>query len=184
MTGPGSHRRRNILILLILTSITLITFDTRGGNSGVGGRIRNAARDVFAPIQDGIDSALRPVENWWDGVTRAGDIKDENRRLRRALQQARSCHPGSQRAPSARRTLEARRHPVRPEPAPCRRADHSRFTGELRSDGRPEQRIRPGSRRRTCRWCPVKGCSVDWRGVAAPLHRVAPHRQGFCGRCT
>ncbi len=89
MTGPGSHRRRNILIFLILTSITLITLDSRGGNSGIGGRIRNTARDAFAPIQDAVDSALQPIDNWWDGVTRAGDIKDENRKLRRELQQAR-----------------------------------------------------------------------------------------------
>ncbi|MGZ6913471.1 MAG: hypothetical protein ACXVJS_18145 [Acidimicrobiia bacterium] len=63
-----------MLILLVLTSITLITLDTRGGDSGVGGRIRNTARDVFSPIQDGVDAGLRPIEDWWDGVTRAGDI--------------------------------------------------------------------------------------------------------------
>lgn len=103
MTGPGSNRRRNILILLILTSITLITLDTRGGNSGIGGRVRNTARDAFAPIQDGVDSALRPIENWWDGVTRAGDIKDENRRLRRQLQQARGAAAEGR---NARRQLE------------------------------------------------------------------------------
>ncbi|MGZ6928357.1 MAG: rod shape-determining protein MreC [Acidimicrobiia bacterium] len=78
-----------MLILLVLTSITLITLDTRGGDSGVGGRIRNTARDVFSPIQDGVDAGLRPIEDWWDGVTRAGDIKDENKKLRRELQAAR-----------------------------------------------------------------------------------------------
>jgi rod shape-determining protein MreC len=83
------NRRRTILILLVLTSITLITLDTRGGDSGVGGRVRNAVRDVFAPVQDGVDSLTQPIEDWWDGVTRAGDIKAENRRLRRELQSAR-----------------------------------------------------------------------------------------------
>jgi rod shape-determining protein MreC len=83
------NRRRTILILLILLSVTLITLDTRGGGTGVGSTVRDFAHDVFAPIQDGVDSALSPIEDWWDGVTRAGDIKDENRRLRRALQEAR-----------------------------------------------------------------------------------------------
>ncbi|MBK5287461.1 MAG: rod shape-determining protein MreC [Acidimicrobiia bacterium] len=89
--------------MLILTSITLITLDTRGGNSGIGGRIRNTARDAFAPIQDGIDSALHPIENWWDGVTRSGDIKDENQRLRRELQQARGAATAGR---NARRQIE------------------------------------------------------------------------------
>jgi rod shape-determining protein MreC len=83
------NRRRTILILLVLISITLITLDSRGGDSGVGGRIRNTARDVFAPIQDGVDSVTEPIEDWWDGVTRSGDIKAENRTLRRQLQRAR-----------------------------------------------------------------------------------------------
>ena len=89
MADPRSNRRRTILILLVLTSITFITLDTRGGDKGIGGRIRNVARDAFAPVQSGVDDVLRPIENWWDGVTRAGDIKDENRRLRRELQAAR-----------------------------------------------------------------------------------------------
>jgi rod shape-determining protein MreC len=82
------NRRRTILILLVLTSITLITLDTRGGENGVGGRVRNTARDLFAPIQDGVDKVTQPIEDWWDGVTRASDIKAENRRLRRKLQTA------------------------------------------------------------------------------------------------
>ncbi len=86
MADLRSNRRRTILILLILTSITLITLDTRGGDSGVGGTVRNAARDAFAPVQDGVDQLLNPVADWWDGVTKAGSIKDENRRLRRELQ--------------------------------------------------------------------------------------------------
>jgi rod shape-determining protein MreC len=83
------NRRRTILILLVLTSITLITLDTRGGDNGIGGRVRNTARDVLAPVQDGVDSVTQPIEDWWDGVTRAGNIKAENKKLRRELQAAR-----------------------------------------------------------------------------------------------
>ena len=89
MASPRPNRRRTILILLVLASITLITLDTRGGDNGIGGRVRNTARDVLAPVQDGVDNVTRPIEDWWDGVTRSGDIKAENRRLRRELQRAR-----------------------------------------------------------------------------------------------
>ena len=64
MASPRGNRRRTVLILLILVSITVITLDSRGGNSGIGGTVRNTARDVFAPIQDGVDSALAPIGDW------------------------------------------------------------------------------------------------------------------------
>ena len=88
MAEHRSNRRRTILILLVLTSITLITLDTRGGDTGIGATVRNAARDAFAPVQNGVDDLISPIGDWWDGVTRAGDIKRENRRLRRELQAA------------------------------------------------------------------------------------------------
>ncbi len=64
MASVRPNRRRTILILLVLTSITLITVDTRGGDNGVGGRVRNAARDLIAPIQDGVDNVTleKPFE--------------------------------------------------------------------------------------------------------------------------
>lgn len=89
MASPRGNRRRTVLILLILISVTVITLDSRGGSSGIGGTVRNAARDLLAPVQDGVDSALAPIGDWWDGVTRASDIKAENRRLRKELQAAR-----------------------------------------------------------------------------------------------
>lgn len=82
-------RRRTVLILLVLTSLTLITIDSRGGQRGVGASVRNAVRDVFAPVQDGVDSALSPIGDWWDGVTNASEIKRQNRTLRRELQRIR-----------------------------------------------------------------------------------------------
>jgi rod shape-determining protein MreC len=83
------QRRRTVLILLVLISITLITIDSRGGNRGIGASIRNGARDILAPVQDAVDSAVSPISDWWDGVTKSGEIKATNRRLRRELQTAR-----------------------------------------------------------------------------------------------
>ena len=119
MASPRPNRRRTILILLVLASITLITLDTRGGDNGVGGRVRNAARDVLAPVQDGVDSVLQPIEDWWDGVTRASDIKAQNRKLRRELQQARGQVTQAQAARRDNREL--------------RRLAHLTFVGDLRS---------------------------------------------------
>ena len=48
-----TSRRRSVLILLVLTSITLITLDARGNGGGVTRTVRDAARDSMAPVQDG-----------------------------------------------------------------------------------------------------------------------------------
>lgn len=83
-----SNRRRSVLVLLLLTSITLITLDTRSNGSGVTDTARDAAQDAIAPVQDAVGDVLDPVDDWFDGVTRSGDLKEENAKLRRDLAQA------------------------------------------------------------------------------------------------
>jgi rod shape-determining protein MreC len=84
-----TSRRRSVLILLVLTSITLITVDARGNNGGVTRTVRDAARDAMAPVQEAVDDILSPVADWFDGVTQSADLKDENRVLREQLAEAR-----------------------------------------------------------------------------------------------
>jgi rod shape-determining protein MreC len=78
-----------VLILLVLTSITLITVDARGNGGGVTRTVRDSARDAMAPVQSAVDDVLSPVADWFDGVADSGNLKDENRTLRRELAQAR-----------------------------------------------------------------------------------------------
>jgi rod shape-determining protein MreC len=78
-----------VLILLVLTSITLITIDARGNGGGVTRTVRDSARDAMAPVQSAVDDVLSPVADWFDGVAQSGNLKDENRTLRRELAQAR-----------------------------------------------------------------------------------------------
>jgi rod shape-determining protein MreC len=78
-----------VLILLVLTSITLITIDARSNGGGVTRTVRDAARDTMAPVQSAVDDVLSPVADWFDGVAQSGNLKDENRTLRKELAQAR-----------------------------------------------------------------------------------------------
>jgi len=78
-----------VLILLVLTSITLITIDARGNGGGVTRTVRDSARDAMAPVQSSVDDVLSPVADWFDGLAQSGQLKDENRDLRRALAVAR-----------------------------------------------------------------------------------------------
>jgi rod shape-determining protein MreC len=76
------RRRRITLILLIVTSLALITFDQR--DSGVVRSLRSVAQDVVSPIQGVADDAISPVTDFFDSIGQAGHLRDENAALRRA----------------------------------------------------------------------------------------------------
>jgi rod shape-determining protein MreC len=84
-----STRHRFLLVLLVLTSITVITVDVRGGGSGAMESIRRGARDAFAPVQSTADHVINPVSDFFGGLFRYGHLKSENARLRRQLNDAR-----------------------------------------------------------------------------------------------
>ncbi len=78
-----------MLLLLVLTSITIVTLDVRSPGGGVIEQVRSKAQDAIAPVERATDRVFTPVGNWFDGVTNSGDIKAENKTLRRELAQAR-----------------------------------------------------------------------------------------------
>jgi rod shape-determining protein MreC len=81
----GANRRRFVLALVVLTCVTLITLDTRSGRSGPLGAAGRAAHTIVSPVESAISSVTRPVGDWWSGLVDSGDIKEENRDLRRQL---------------------------------------------------------------------------------------------------
>lgn len=89
MAYQRKHRRRTILILLLLTAITLITLDLRGEGGGLIGTTRDGARDVLAPVQDAVADVTRPIGNWFDGIFEGAELKDENADLERELSEVR-----------------------------------------------------------------------------------------------
>lgn len=84
-----SRRQRFVLLLLVLTSVTVITLDFRGEDDGVLEGVRRGARDIFAPVQSAADRVFAPVGDFFGGLTRYGDVKAENDRLRSELERAR-----------------------------------------------------------------------------------------------
>lgn len=84
-----STRRRSVVLLLLVTSITLITLDQRGGDSGAIGAVRDGARDVVAPVQRVVDDAFAPIDDWIDGARHGARLERDNRRLREELSEAR-----------------------------------------------------------------------------------------------
>jgi rod shape-determining protein MreC len=79
-------RSRFTLILLVLTSVTVLTLDSRG--SGVTRDLRRGASTVFSPVRDAGDTVTEPVRDIWNGIVHYDDVRSENERLRQALDQA------------------------------------------------------------------------------------------------
>jgi cell shape-determining protein MreC len=72
-------QRRTTLVLLVLVSVTLITFDVRG--SGVIDGARETAGDVFSPVRSAARTVFRPFENTWHGIFDYEDVKRERDNL-------------------------------------------------------------------------------------------------------
>lgn len=80
-----SGRSRFTLVLLVLTSITVITLDFRGG--GVIGSLRSGAADVLSPVRSAADTVFGPVGDAFSGITGYGALEDENDALRARIEE-------------------------------------------------------------------------------------------------
>lgn len=80
-----SGRSRFTLVLLVLTSITVITLDFRGG--GVIGTLRSGAADVLSPVRSAADTVFGPVGDAFSGITGYGELADENDALRARIEE-------------------------------------------------------------------------------------------------
>ncbi len=85
-----SRRHRFFLVLLALTSVTVLTLDYRGAGDGALESVRQTARDAFAPIQAAATRVVSPVGGFFSAIGDFGDLRAENRRLRRQLDEARA----------------------------------------------------------------------------------------------
>lgn len=80
-----SARPRFTLLLLVLTAVTLLTLDYRSGGLGAMDTVRDGARDALAPVQEAVDSAVRPVGDFFQGVFHYRQLEATNARLREQL---------------------------------------------------------------------------------------------------
>jgi rod shape-determining protein MreC len=74
-------RSRLTLILLVLTSITILTLDFRGG-SGTLDPARDAVASVFSPVRRAADRVFAPVADAWNGAWHYDSVQKENEQLR------------------------------------------------------------------------------------------------------
>jgi rod shape-determining protein MreC len=78
-------RSRVTLVLLILTSIAVLTLESR--DSSLVNGMRDGAATALGPLRDIVATATRPVTNAFHGATDYGDLESENQRLRERIAQ-------------------------------------------------------------------------------------------------
>lgn len=83
-----STRPRFILIVLVLASVTLVTFDQRGGGAIPG--LRGRARDAFSPVQRVFGDITSPMSNFFQGVFEYSQLRHDNARLRSQIEALRA----------------------------------------------------------------------------------------------
>ena len=67
------RKARLVLALLILTSITLIVVDLRGGVGGPLQPLRTVTTAVFGPLERGAAAVISPVQSFVQAVANWGD---------------------------------------------------------------------------------------------------------------
>lgn len=75
------RRRRTVLVLVILASLTLIVLDARRSAGSPVDPLRHAAAAVFGPLESGATSARQPVDELRDRFAEVDRLKAENEKL-------------------------------------------------------------------------------------------------------
>ena len=77
------------MVVLILVSITLITFDERSGTHDITSGIRSVAHDIVSPVVAGVNDILRPIGDLFAGSVHYGALQSENQKLQQTIGQLR-----------------------------------------------------------------------------------------------
>lgn len=96
------RKRRNIIVLAILTAVTLMTFSYQG--FGPLASVRSAIQAMFSPVVTGSDNVTKPGTNVWTAVTEYGSLKAEHEELKEEVERLRSAKIASA---AAQETLHA-----------------------------------------------------------------------------
>jgi rod shape-determining protein MreC len=75
-------RSTTLVVVLIVTSFLLATFDVRGQGEGISTTMREGAQTLFAPMQDVAAAVTRPVVSFIDALSDIASLREENEALR------------------------------------------------------------------------------------------------------
>jgi rod shape-determining protein MreC len=130
--------------VLVLVSVTLITFDERSGTHHITSGLKSVAHDVFYPLTTGINDILRPIGDFFAGSVHYGSLQRENQQLEATIGQLRVQLNETQRLRQTVQELQSLDHVPDPDNSPKVTAqminfDLSNFDADITIDkGRSE----------------------------------------------
>jgi len=74
-----------MLVVLVVLSFLLMTFDIRASGGGVAGTLREGTQAVFAPVQGFATKVVSPVVDFIDGLANLAGLREENETLRQRI---------------------------------------------------------------------------------------------------
>lgn len=84
----GPRNTRLLVVGLVAASLAIITLDFRQGANGPLASLGRAAQAFMAPLQEGVTTVIRPVEDFFTGVAHLPSLARENQDLKARLQEA------------------------------------------------------------------------------------------------
>jgi rod shape-determining protein MreC len=73
------------IAILVLISITIITFDERAGTHHITSGLKSFANDVFSPVRSGVNAVVDPIGNFFAGAVNYRGLQEQNNQLRATI---------------------------------------------------------------------------------------------------
>lgn len=83
------RKRRNIIVLAILTAVTLMSFSYQG--FGPLNALRSGIQGLFSPVVSGSDTVTSPGTNIWTAITEYGSLKAEHEELQAEVERLKAA---------------------------------------------------------------------------------------------
>lgn len=88
---PDRGQARTLLAVLTLVALVVLTVDFRSGPDGLLAAAQRGVRSVFAPVQQGVATVVRPVGALVSAVGDIGSLREDNARLAEEVSELRGA---------------------------------------------------------------------------------------------
>lgn len=85
----ADRRYRPVVAVLVAASLVLVTLDYRQGDDGLLAAMQRGAMTIFAPVQEGFATVVRPLGEFLGALGEARSLRADNERLRTELDRLR-----------------------------------------------------------------------------------------------
>lgn len=85
MAKSRRSRRTLTVIVLVVVSLSIISFDLNGRTHSLTSGVKSVANGVYSPLRQGVVDILSPIGNFFAGAVHYGSVQSENAKLRATI---------------------------------------------------------------------------------------------------